>query len=346
MSYVIREQTDGVEADSEGAALELFRQAMAYTYSAALRAAAQIGLADHMSSEPRALGEIADAVGCRADDLRRMLRLLVVKGVIDDAGADRYRLTQLGMALRSDAPHCARAGVRMLTDPMFWTTSEGLSKTLLAPSPTFADAFGSTTGGYFTQHPDKSALFYRGMEEVSEAENRVVAGACPLPTSGTVADIGGRFGSLLREVLLQHPTLDGILFDRAEEVAKHRLGEEGLSARVQTVGGDYYEGVPAADAYLLKRIVHNCSDGDAVKLLANCRRSAHDGAKVLIIEALIPSDGEPHDSKCMDFMMLATVSGGERTLDQLTPLVAEAGLRIERVVSTPTPMSIVVASEA
>ncbi len=342
----MRQPTFEVDADSGGAALELFREAMAYTFAAALRAAAEIGLADHMSGEPRPLADVAKALGCRADDLRRVLRLLAVREIVAECADDCFRLTDTGMALRRDAPNSARAGVLMLTDDMFWTTTHALSKTLRASSPSFAAAFGSTTGEYFTENPDKSALFYQGMEQVSEAENSLVAGACPLPDSGTVADIGGRFGSLLREVLLQHPSLGGILFDKPDEVVKHQLDAAGLSSRVQIVGGDYFDSVPPADTYLLKRIVHNCTDDTAVQLLGNCRRSMRAGGRILVIEALIPSGSEPHDSKCMDFMMLSAVTGGERTITQLEPLLQRAGLRIDRLVSTPTPMSIVVASEA
>jgi SAM-dependent methyltransferase len=332
--------------DSDQSALFLFGEAMAFTYSAALRAAAAIGLADHMGDEPREVAGLAAEVGCDAAGLRRLLRMLAARGIVSEDDGDRFRLTARGSALRSDAPKSARAGVLMLTDDIFWKTTHVVADTIRAQAPSFADIVGCTLSEYFDNDPAKEALFYEAMEAVSGAENELVARACQLPIAGTVADIGGRYGAFLAAVLEINPSLRGVLFDKPEEVVKHRLSDAGVASRVDVLAGDFLAAVPQADVYLLKRIIHNFDDEKSVRILENCRRAMRVGGRVLVIDAIQRPVPGPHDSKAMDFMMLSALTGGERTAAELESLIARAGLRLRRVVPTGTPMSVAVAQAA
>ncbi|ATY16425.1 methyltransferase [Amycolatopsis sp. AA4] len=323
---------------ADQSALFLVSEAMSYTYAAALRAAAVLGVADHLADDARDADTLAEATGCDAAGLRRVLRLLVARGIVSPDGPDRFRLTAAGSALRRDVPGSVREAILMLTDDMFWRTSHVVGDTLRTRSPSFEAVFGSTVDDYFGSDPAKAALFYAGMEAVSAAENRLIARACELPGSGTVADIGGRYGGFLHAVLDANPSLRGILFDRPDEVVKHQP----LRGRVEVVAGDFFESVPPADVYLLKRIIHNWDDDQSVRILSTCRRSLRPGGRVLVIDAFVPPGDEPHDSKAMDFMMLGALSGRERTAAELEPLVTRAGLRLSHVVPTGTPLSVAV----
>jgi len=327
----------------ERSALFLFGEAIGYTYAAALRAAAAIGVADHMADEPRDVASLAADVGCDVAGLRRVLRMLAARGIVAAEGSDRFRLSAAGSALRTDSPKSARSGILMLTDDMFWNTSHVVAETIRAKDPSFASIVGCTLAEYFESDPAKAALFYDGMEAVSGAENQLVASACELPDSGTVADIGGRYGGFLRAVLEIRPSLRGVLFDKPDEVVKHRLTPASVANRVDVVGGDFFVAVPPADVYLLKRIIHNYDDDQSVRILENCRRAMRANGRVLVIDAIPPPDPRPHDSKAMDFMMLGALTGGERTAAELEPLIARAGLQLCRVLPTCTPMSVVVA---
>jgi orsellinic acid C3-O-methyltransferase len=332
--------------DADRSALFLVSEAMGYTYAAALRAAAVLGVADHMADEACDVAALAAATDCDAAGLRRVLRMLAARGIVAPEGPNHFRLTAAGSALRSDAPRSARDAILMLTDDLFWRTSHVVGDTLRTPAPSFAAIFGSAIGDYFGSDPAKESLFYAGMEAVSAAENQLIARACELPGSGTVADIGGRYGGFLLAVLEANPALRGILFDRPDEVVEHVLDGEGVAGRAEVVAGDFFESVPPADAYLLKRIIHNWDDEQSVRVLANCRRSLRPGGRVLVIDAFVPPGGEPHDSKAMDFMMLGALTGQERTAGELEPLVARAGLRLSHVVPTGTPLSVAVTEAA
>lgn len=327
--------------DDRRSALFLFEEAMAFTYSAALRAVTALGVADHLGAGPRPVAEVAAAVGVEADPLRRLLRLLAARGIFAEDADGRVRLTAAGQALRSDSRTPARSGILMFTDPMFWATSAELGSTLRRDGATFADVFGMPLSEYFTRHADKEALFYDGMERVSDAENPLIAGSYRFPESGTVADIGGRYGALLVEVLRANPGLRGVLLDKPDEVDKHRLDAPDLAGRWEVVAGDFFDEVPAADVYVLKRILHNWDDDDCVRLLRNCRRALRPGGSVLVVDAIVPAGHVEHQSRAMDVMMLAAMTGRERTEADLRPLLAAAGLRPTRLIPTSSVMSVV-----
>ncbi|GAA4318970.1 SAM-dependent methyltransferase [Actinomadura luteofluorescens] len=327
--------------DAQQSALFLFEEAMGFTYSAALRAAAEIGVADHLAAGPRTTAELAAATGTGQDALYRILRLLAARDVVHEDEPGRFRLTARGDALRTDAPMSARAGILMFTDRMFWTVSHEAATVARDEATTFEQLFGTTIGGYFAENADTEALFYDGMATVSEAENALVAGSYSFPPAGTVVDVGGGKGGFLRAVLRANPGLHGVLLDQEEHVLGHHLLDGGdITGRWQVADGDFFDSVPAGDVYLIKRILHNWDDEKCVAILRNCRRAMKPDGRVLAVDAIVPAGNEAHQSKPMDFMMLAARTGRERTEAELHPLFEAAGLRLARVLPTASVMSI------
>ena len=118
-----------------------------------------------------------------------------------------------------------------------------------------------------------------------------------------------------------------------------------LSERCQIVGGDFFTSVPAADAYVLRHIIHDWDDKDAVAILRNCRQAMNPGGRILVVETVIPPLNEPCFGKWLDLMMLI-VGGRERTEEQYRQLLPEAGLKLNRIIPTAHEISIVEAVPA
>ena len=79
--------------------------------------------------------------------------------------------------------------------------------------------------------------------------------------------------------------------------------------------GDFFARVPpGADAYLLSRVIHDWDDADARRILATCRAAMPAGARLLLVEAIVPErarDGP--EAVRMDLHMLMLFSARERT---------------------------------
>ena len=59
------------------------------------------------------------------------------------------------------------------------------------------------------------------------------------------------------------------------------------------LAGDFFASVPEADIYLLKHILHDWNDEEAVRILKGCREAMRPGGRVIVIERLLGEIGEP-----------------------------------------------------
>ncbi|MBH1935836.1 SAM-dependent methyltransferase [Streptomyces sp. AV19] len=328
-------------ADRTSAAF-LIDEALGYLFPAALRAAAAVGVADHLADGPRTPAELAAATGTDGPSLHRVLRLLATRGVLSQAAGGRFGLTPAGNALRSDAPASARAAILMITDRTMWLPAGEMQRCLTDGTSAFEGIFGTSFFGHFARDETTAAVFHDGMAAMSDAENRPIAAAGEFPEKGTVVDVGGGHGGFLAEVLRDRPGLNGVLYDASHVLAGHRLAEDrDLAGRWSTAEGDFFTEVPPGDVHLLKRILHDWRDDQCVTLLRNCRRALAPGGRILVVDAVVPKDSGPHQAKALDLMMMASLVGRERTEADFRALFEAAGLRLARIIPTSTVLDIV-----
>ena len=166
----------------------------------------------------------------------------------------------------------------------------------------------------------------------------------------TLVDVGGGHGLLMASILNANPTMRGIVFDLPLVVTGTPavLTGAGVTGRCEVVGGDFFENVPAADAYVMKHIIHDWEDDKAIAILRNCRKalSGKPGGKVILVEFVVPPGNEPHASKVIDIEMLMYPGGHERTAQEFRELFAKAGFRMTKIVPTKSPFSVIEAEVA
>ena len=153
---------------------------------------------------------------------------------------------------------------------------------------------------------------------------------------------------LLAAVLARHDHLTGTVFD-----LEHALGDGpgpavpvGVAARWAARSGSFFDAVPAADAYLLKSILHDWPDEQCQAILRTCRRSLNAGGVVLVVETVLGRPGHEVEAAFSDLNMLVLPGGRERTEPEYAALFDGAGLRLTRVIDTGTRFSILEAVAA
>lgn len=339
--------TDGAggtdTGDAAGAAL--IDAALGFVFPAALRAAAVVRVADHMSDEPRPFAELAAATGTDPKALLRVLRLLATRGLFSEDDKGRFRLEPAGRPLRSDAPGSVRGGVLMLTDRTFWLPAGRMDHCLTTGESVFEDIFAEPFFDHFARDAETAAVFHDGMAAMSGVENGTIAGAYDFPETGTVVDVGGGHGGFLAAVLRANPGLHGVLYDQGHVLSGHRLADDpALTGRWATAEGDFFTDVPKGDVLVLKRILHDWQDEQCVDLLRACRRALAPGGRILVVDAVVAPDNRPHQAKDLDLLMMTSLVGRERTHEDFQQLLTEAGLTLSRVVPTSTVLSVVEAT--
>jgi hypothetical protein len=206
--------------------------------------------------------------------------------------------------------------------------------------PAVNHLFGEDLFSYFAhQNPEAGQIFHRCLS----SENH----GSPLEAydfSGVdlLVDVGGGRGTLLRAILEAYPTMRGILFERAEVIADVGAGrmELGLAERLTLRSGDFFSTVPRADAYLLRKIIHDWSDDEAARILATCRAALNEGGRILVVEHIVPEWDEWSGIKLGDLEMMVLTHGRERTVAEFRSLFATAGLRLERIIPTSSELRI------
>ena len=306
-----------------------------HTLARCIHIVADLGVADAIQDRPATAADLAARTGANTDALNRMLRLLAAYGVFAFQ-AEGYVHTDASRLLRSDHPQSLRGFARMMGMPVIWNsfTELGTAARTGMPALSWAELVR-----YFSSHPEEASLFNQAMVGKSGAVIPAVIEAYDFRPFGTIADVGGGRGHLLRAIVERNPNASGMLFDLPHVIADTR---NIASERLQLHSGDFFvDPLPVADLYLLMEVIHDWADEKAAMILAAVRRAAPRHARVLIIETLVSDAAGPHFGKTLDVIMLAVTGGRERTVHEYESLLGAAGFRFERVVQTRSPHSLV-----
>ena len=93
-------------------------------------------------------------------------------------------------------------------------------------------------------------------------------------------------------------------------------------------------------------ILHDWSDDECVRILANIRRSVIGRGQLFVAEHVVPGPAEPHFSKLFDLHMMCWGTGRERTTDEYANLLTASGWEYTQTVRAPGGMMSVVAGTA
>lgn len=323
---------------------QIMRLGFGFAASQALRVIIELGIPDLLVNGKQSVVELAAATQSNGEALYRVMRLLAAEGVFSEVSPRHFELTDLGAALRSDRPG-PRDFIRMINSEAY-LAFEQLLHSVRSGKPAFDKVFGSPRFDWLSEHPEQAALFQRAMVALSQGSNEVVAEAYDFRPFTRVVDLGGGHGQLLSEILKRNPHLSGVLFDLPSGVAAARQGAGGALPRTDFIAGDFFESVPAGDVYVLKKVIHDWDDERSVAILRNCRKTMLPNGKVLLAETLVPPGDQPNQIKYVDVVMLAVTGGLERTEAQYASLFAAAGLKLDRVIPTKGPISVIEASAA
>jgi hypothetical protein len=300
---------------------------------------AELCVADHLADGPLSVDELAKRTDTNADALGRVLRVAASFGVFSEEPDGRYALTALADAMRKDVPHSQRDLVLFNGDDMLWRSYGELMHTVRTGKPAFDKVFGHTFFEHLKAEPRAGRLFDSAMTQMSRATAALFVGQYDFGQYNSITDVGGGNGFFLAEILRAYPQTKGVLVDLPEVVADapERFAAAGVGDRVTVVGGDFFGELPTgADAYLLKAVLHDWHDAQAVRILGQIRAAMRDNpdARLLICEFLVAPTNQWDRGKLLDLDMLLRFGGRERDLTQWRVLLAEAGFEL---VNDPTP---------
>ncbi|MEU6000273.1 methyltransferase [Streptomyces sp. NPDC047197] len=323
--------------DTEGAH-ELVAQLVFGSLAAqTVRAAVRLRVIELIGDKERSAAEVAADAGARPQPMSRLLRALASLGLLREHTPGSFSVTPAGATLDPARPDSITSLVRMFTEPTMLRAWEHLDESVRTGDVAFDAIFGKGFFSHLKEFPDLSAEFNAAMSQATRATAAVLPHAFDFGRFTTVADIGGGDGTLLGAVLREHPALRGVIYDTEEGLAQAQatLERQGLTQRCSLARGDFFRSVPeGADLYLLKSIVHDWSDDQAVTILSHCREVLPPAGCVLIVEPVLPEvvDGASAGLTYLtDLNMMVNVGGRERTRADFEDVCRRAGLSLTSV---------------
>lgn len=330
--------------DARPAPRELLLQLTTAVWTAqALWAAARLGLADQLAAGPRTRDELAAATGTLPLPLYRVLRALAGLGIFQELPDGRLANTPASELLRSGVPGSIRDYVIFVGEPWHLAAHGEILHALRTGEPSVDRVVGKNIWEFFASDAEAGRRFHAGMASLIGGEADLVRDGYDFADVRTLVDVGGGHGALLGAVLAGHPRVRGILFDQPAVVegARDTFERLGVRERVRIEGGDFFQAVPRGDAYLLSHIVHDWDDERVIAILRSIRRAAEPGARLLLVESVIPPGNTFHVGKLLDLEMLLLPGGIERTEAEYAALLRAGGFHLRRVLPLPSPSSIV-----
>ncbi len=314
----------------------------------AVSVAAHLRLADLLKDGARSAAAVAPECGAHADALYRLMRALSTAGVLVEHADRTFSLTPVGECLRTDVPTSLASMAKFFGEGWHSAAWADLLTSVKTGASAFARVHGVPAFQWTETHPREAEVFNEAMTSISTMSAFAVASTYDLSSAATIVDVGGGHGFFLATLLQANPKARGILFDLPKVVAgaKEGVAAAGLASRCEIVGGDFFASVPTGgDVYTLKHIIHDWDDDACVTILGHCKAGLAPGGRVILVEAVLPPPGVPSFGKILDLEMLVIADGGrERTEPEYAALFERAGLKLTRVIPTPSPMSILEAT--
>ncbi|KAJ9369373.1 hypothetical protein DTO282E5_5896 [Paecilomyces variotii] len=162
-----------------------------------------------------------------------------------------------------------------------------------------------------------------------------------------VVDVGGSTGHASIALAESFPDLKFIVQDLPMVTSTSKDNREKtplpetVASRISFESHDFFKPQPVqnADVYLLRMILHDWSFKEAGEILANLVPSVKQGARILIMDTVLPRHGtvpvtEEALLRVRDMTMMETFNSHEREIDEWKDLIqgVHTGLRVQQVI--------------
>jgi len=304
--------------------------------------AVALGIADVLERGPSSAAAIAQACDADPSSILRVLRGLQTVGIVRPLSDSRFELSARGQVLRRGAADSI-SGRALFTSGIMWDLYTQLRTVVKTGRSLPAGREGFDR---LAEHPGLTGMH----QAMVESSIRIIEDAAQVYDFGhysRVLDVGGGFGGALATLLRRYDGMRGSVFDLSylECEATAHLRTSGVADRARFTAGDFFESVPSGyDCYILKYIIHDWGDAEALQILQRCAQAAQPNAHVVLFERVLPevlNESAEHQSIMQIDLAMMTTGGKERTENEYRQLLADAGLRMTSVTRTASPCSVI-----
>jgi len=315
----------------------------AYSASAAVGAALELGLPWLLAAAPMEAGEVSRTLGVPSARCRPWLRVLERTGLLErqpggwalSAGARRAILDSYGRESWALLAAEERERFPAVLD--------------LAPRLTLPEAAPEALPGgpedyvqKMAEDPERARVFTRMLYELHRDLAEALAGALDASGVGRMLDLGGGSGVMSLALLRRNPGLTAVVVDIETVCAAGRriAAENGLEDRITYLAADLTGPLPSGFDLALE-----CDVGIYTEtLFAKVREALNEGGRFLIADELIDDPDEAPTPWRLHWAFTAAISGppaNPMTPGRLKEMLAACGFTAIREAALPEGFSLI-----
>ncbi|KAK5719686.1 hypothetical protein LTR17_015221 [Elasticomyces elasticus] len=318
---------------------------------------AEMGVLQAIAARPDSsitASELAKETSCDELLIKRLLRQLTTNGICDEVAEYTYASNPMTQVFASPGQ---LAGFRYSTEQIFYIGSKirgylqesQVHKSQPVKANAHQHAFGKTFWQLLASDPSAKENFdifmkaarrgghvqmwnerYPPVSQLKDEDLKTGAEAV------LMVDVGGGVGGQVGAFRKQCPDLPGrcILQDLPDTIKNNTSPPEGVELQAY----DFFTPQPVKGAriYLFRSVCHDWDDSHSRKLLANTVAAMDpEYSRLLIDDWVLPDLGASLKATNMDINMMIMFDAMERTKNQWIKLLADVGLEIVEIYSTP-----------
>lgn len=303
---------------------------------------AELSIADALHNLPMSSEALANKLNLQPSYFRQFLRCVTELGFVTyENESNEYSVTDLGRLLSSNHPHSLKEEARLNgADYRYIPWGNLVSILKNGNSKEYSPTLEDGTLSYLQDKPQSLEVFHNAMFHKWKTEDIKIVESYNFKGFNTVMDIGCGKGSFLDTILEKNSHLKGKYFDLPSTFENTKIDSSKI------IQGDFFVEIPdVADLYTMKNVIHNWTESKAIQLMKNIRiamLSTNGSAtpisnkRLLIIENILPDDGNSDISNWMSLNFMILVDGQERNRNEYSELGDATGFRLINIYETGT----------
>lgn len=300
--------------------------------TAPLYAAVKLKIPDIIDQGNYSITDIAEKIKIDEDMLYRIMRALASVGIFEELNNRHFKNNDLSKNLKSDA--LRPIALMFLSD---WHNKiwDNFYYSLSSEKSAFELTFNKPAFHWFEENKKAADIFNQANSLKAKASYSALANHYDFSNVKQIIDIGGGYGELIRNILINYPNIKGKVADLPSVIQKAKINSKHSKSYkiIEFIACDFFKSIPAGnDIYIMANILHDWSDDKCRLILKNCFRSMGIGSKLLIIEMVIPEKPGPSIAKLMDLEVFVMGRGKERTEIEFEDLIKVEGIKITKII--------------
>ena len=299
-----------------------------------IKTAVSLGIFDELCNGPITAKKLAIKKKLNVDALKRFLNFLANLGLIDEMPSFEYALTESGERFASTSINSMlRESLLLLSQEIEMSWSD-LHYSLKTGKPAFDNVFGVNFKDYLDMKRGRSLVFHAGWEEITEKVGTELLSIFSFKRVSSIAELGGRDGTLLSKILMLNPQLTGYLYETStlKGKIKKKFSDCNISHRAHFIEASFPTPLAVkSEIIILKSFLHLFNNDNVREILGFCLKGLLHNGRILVLERELSHGGFLDRAVFTDMIMLLLTGGRERTSDEMESVFNQSGFTLQKV---------------